>query len=364
MPFTTIWERYFLREFLKMFFFVLLTFYGLYVLIDYANHSASFHRHHVAFQWKEIAIYYACEFVKRLDVLIPFVTLIATIRTLCTLNAHLELIALLSSGQSLMKLMRPFFIAGIALTAFMYVNTQYLIPTALKEQRRIDDSRSRKKQQDLARIQSLALDDGSILLFKIYDDIEKKFIHAYWIRSFNDIYRFQELSPNVESKEPPKGTFIQHIVRNGDNELYVKQVYSDKVFPEMIFNQEVLFETVTQPEELSFSDLWEKYPSNTAEIHEKESQIVSIFYQKLMMPWLCLLAVLAPAPFCLRFSRYIPVFFIYACSIFGLVTLYLIIDSAVLLGKRQVLDPLWLIWVPFALFSGGTMYRFLRIRTG
>ena len=81
MILTTIWERYFLKELFKVFFLFLFCFYGIYVLVDYATHSHSFHNYH--FSFLNIAIYYAYEFIMRMDVLIPFAILLATIKTLC-----------------------------------------------------------------------------------------------------------------------------------------------------------------------------------------------------------------------------------------------------------------------------------------
>lgn len=362
---TKIWERYFFKELVKTCLFFIICFYGLYMLIDYSSHTRNFHHANVQFQWLETVIYYGCEFVRRVEVLLPFAILIATIRTLCKLNMHHELVALMSSGLSLKTLMRPFLLFGLLCTFLMFLNTEFLVPTTLKRLNQIDDSRSRAKRKEIsmAAAQHIALEDGSTLIFQNYDTPQSRFFDTYWIRSINDIYRIKYLYPNADSDQPNAvvGEYVDHLKRNNLGKMIVAASFEEKRLPEMHFNPQTLFETITLPEELALSELWKKNPSPEATLSEKESQSMTIFYRKLLLPWLCLLAIIAPAPFCLRFTRYLPLFFIYAGSIFGLVAIYLAIDATVLLGKNQILSPFWAVCPLFIAFSTYFTWRFLKM---
>lgn len=365
MLLTKIWERYFFWEFCKTTIFFIACFYGLYVLIDYSSHTRSFHHSNVQFQWLETVIYYGCEFIRRVEVLLPFAILIATIRTLCKLNMHHELIALMSSGLSLKMLMRPFLLFGLFCTCLMYLNTEFLVPIALKRLNQIDDSRSRAKRKEILMMaaQHIALEDGSTLIFQSYNSAQQHFFDTYWIRSINDVYRIKYLYPySHDPSDDVIGYFVDHLIRNNQGKLVIEASFEKMVFPEMHFNPQILFETITLPEELALSELWEKHPSHHNILSEKESQSMTVFYRKLILPWLCLLAVIAPAPFCLRFTRYLSLFFIYAGNIFGLVAIYLAIDAAVLLGKGQILSPFWALWPLFIAFSSCFTWRFLKVR--
>lgn len=355
-----IWERYFLREIAKGCLFFLFTFYGLYVLIDYASHTGSFHRQHA--QWLEMVIYYSCEFVKRLEVLLPFSLLIATIRTLTNLNVHHELIALMSSGMSLQTLLRPFIIVGFSATCLVYFNSEFLLPTALRELKHIDANRAHKKMKynKQAGVQHLVLEDQSTLLFEHYDPTAQKFLDAYWVRNIDDLYRIKALA--MHANGTPIGYFVDHLSRNANGDLVVVESLPTMAFHEMSFNKQALFETITPPEEMSFSALWEKLPSSMQIFSEKDAQALSVFYHKLIMPWLCLFAVMGPAPFCVQISRHLPRFYIYAINLFGLVAIYLFMSAALLLGKRQALPPIWALWSPFALSSAAILYRYVRVR--
>jgi lipopolysaccharide export system permease protein len=362
LPLHCIWGKYFLKEVLKVFCFILLCFYCVYVLVDFSSQTSSFHHHHIKIKWGEQAFYYLCDFIKNADALLPFALLIATIRTISTHNVNNEWTALLASGISLRALLRPFIFVGLAFAALIYLNTEFLLPRSLKSLKHIEDSHYRQKikYRNQAATQHLVLEDESLLLFSEFDPLEHTFRDAYWIRSIDDIYHAKYLRSD---SQPPLGEFVDHFTRNSKNALEISASYSSHAFTGMHFNKEGLMEELTPPEELSLSMLWSKFPSGNHFLSEKDSQWMTVFYYKLAMPWLCLLAVAAPLPFCTRFGRTLPQFFIYACAIFGLVSLYLILDASLILGKRQVVHPLAAIGIPaasFALFFGYHYYRIVR----
>lgn len=359
MNLTKIWERYFIKETLKVFFLFIFCFYGIYVLIDYSSHSSSFHHNHTRFDWQQFFAYYAGEFVNRSEVLVPFAVLLATIRTLTKLNSNNELIALMASGIKISTLLRPFLLLGLFFTFLMYLNNEYMLPMAAKELKYLDDIHTSEKNRSASAlmVQHVALEDNSTILYQKYDTARNLFFDAYWIRSADDIYRIKYLYPYTT---PPSGHFVDHIIRDEHGKLIAVSEQPFKEFPGIKFNSQTLIESFTQPEDLSISQLWNKLPINRDPNSEKESRLVSTFYRKLALPWLCLLAVIAPAPFCIRFSRQFPFFLVYACCIFGLVSVYLVLDAAHILGKRQVLDPLWATWPPFALFFAIFGYRYYR----
>lgn len=355
-----IWERYFLRQFLSMFFLFLFCFYGLYVLIDYASHTSALAHHHIQIPLFEVARYYFFVFASRAEILLPLALLIAFVKTVCTLNTNQELVALMASGLKLKLLMRPFLAVGLICVLLMYANEQFLLPDALKKLRRIEDSTKHQKHRHsppLA-VHHIILEDGSLLVFQEYDSAKERFFDAFWIQSIDNIYRIKYLTPALEM---PKGFFVDHLIRQENGELLHEEAFEELLFPGMKFNPEILQSTILEPEILSLTDLIEEasqvsYDSNETEykmmLNEKESKLMTAFYWKLAMPWLCLMAILAPAPYCVRFSRQLPIFLIYLCSLFGLIAFYMFMDAAQVVAKRQVIPPFWAICGPFlTLFS-------------
>lgn len=344
-----IWEKYILRIFLTTLLFVLLGFYGLYVLIDYSCHTSYIHSG-ITSPLQHLGVIYLSEFANRLDVLLPFAILIATIKTLTQLNTHNELVALLAGGVSIKRILRPLVITGFFLTAILYANAQFAVPKAKHTLKTITEERHqyKKKRSDQPFVQHLFLEDESRVIFQKYDAYNKRFYDAYWIADSDKLYHMKHLYPH---EKPPRGEEVEKFERAPNGVLTKQETFSEIAFNTMQFNKKRLLETTTSPEELSIKQVWSRLPSLTNPKSEKQSALLTAFYYKVLTPWICLLAIIGPAPFCVRYTRTLPVFFIYACFTFIFVTFHLVMESAEVLGKRQVVDPLLIIFIPFILFS-------------
>lgn len=361
MKLIKIWERYFLLETIKTALLFLFCFYGVYALIDYANHTAGFNHHNIKIHWQEILIYYVYDFIKRLDILLPLALLIATIRTLCNLNMHHEITALRSSGVSLHRLLRPFLFIALSGSLLILLNLEFLLPSTMTKLRYIEDGRSSKKQSKLniTGARHSTLEDGSILIYQTFDSNLNRFFDVFWVLNIDEIYRMKYLYP---SETIPRGEIVDHLIRNEKNTLISFKSMKESPFPKMKFSKEKLFETVTPAEDLSLSVLWSKLPKNhQMQQNEKEYPIVAAFYHKLTVSCFCLLAVIGPAPFCVAATRHLPIFFIYASSIFAFIGLYLSLNAATLLAKRQVIESFWIVGVTI-LITLPLLWNFFKLR--
>lgn len=360
-PLAAVWERYFLGQLFKMFALFIFCFYGLYVLIDFSNRLTTFHHHHIVPSWLEVIRYYAGDFSLRLEVLVPFGILIATIKTVTGLNVNNELVALLAGGINIKTLLRPFIWFGLFFVLVVYINEEFLLPKAADLVRRVEDSHRMQKllKKQIPQVQHLILEDNSTFLFQNFDITKNRFFDAYWVRGTDEVFRIKFLYPYANE---PIGKYVDRFVKDQSGHLVHAGFDEVRLFSEIHFDKAALLETVTALEDMSLSKLSSKTMSSIAGQSERIAQARSVFLYKLAIPWLCLLAVIAPIPFCVTYSRHLPVFFIYAVSIFGLVGLYLILDAAVILSERQVISPYWAIGLPMALFFGFFGWRFLRLR--
>ena len=344
-----IWERYFLKEIIKFTLFFIFSFYLLYITVDYSSKSGSFSEG--KFSLSEMAYYYLLIFIKRLELLLPFSLLIGSIRTLCALNIHNEIVAMLASGIRLKTLLRPFLLVTLFFTFIIYCNYQFFLPNITKQTKKIEKNHigSNRKSNNLD-LYEITLRDNSIILYQEYQTNKNQFFDAYWIRSVDDIYRIKYL---YLSQKYSKGFFVDHITRDKEGELALTKSYEDLSFPEIKFDDNLLQISLQNPSGLSILNLWNKLPKYSSNLYtEKEAQILSQFYTKMAMPWLCVLAFIAPAPYCIRFTRQLPVFLIYILAVFIFFAFYLIIDAAVIIGESQVIPPFWAIMSPFILFFG------------
>ena len=80
-----------------------------------------------------------------------------------------------------------------------------------------------------------------------------------------------------------------------------------------------------------------------------------------MIPFLSLFAIIAPAPYCVKFSRQPPLFLIYTGTLFGLIAFYLFMDASQVIAKRQVISPFLAIITPFCFFFGYFSWRFYQM---
>lgn len=359
--FTTIWERYFLREFAKIFFLFLVCFYGLYVLIDYASHTSALPHHQMQIHGNHLFRYYFYVLSSRIEILVPVALLIAFIKTVSSLNTHHELVAFMAGGLKLQTLMRPFLFIALFCMLLIYANEQFLLPDALRKLRRIEDANKQQKPKYPSHIAArhVILEDGSMLLFQSYDTDKELFFDTYWIESFDSIYRIKYLSPHTQA---PIGKFVDHLVRQPGGELIQQASYTFHAFPQMQFNKQVLQSTIIEPDVLPIYELGVQVSRLPEEKSEKESKLLTAFYWKLTIPWLCLLAVLVPAPFCVRYSRQFHVFFIYVACLFSLIAFYLYLDAVQVVANRQVLAPFWAMFFPYAILLGWSVWRFIKMR--
>lgn len=357
-----IWKRYLVWQFIKTFLLFIFCFYGLYVLVDYASHSRSLHTNKAGFEWYQFCMYYTCDLIIRMDVLIPFALLIATVRTLTSITMNNELLALMAGGLELKRIMRPFIYACLFFTAVLYLNHQFFVPKALSKLRLMTDLKKieKNKNNNLTFVQSVVLDDHTILLYQSYNSAERSFFDVYWIRSVDDIYRIKKLFPY---NEVPIGYYVDQLKRNKEGNLTVVSSFEEYTFPDIKFTEKILLETINSPEYQSLTNLWRQLPSFSKYPTEKESMTGTMFFLRMTMPWLCLFAFLAPAPFCIRFSRNPPLFLIYSCSIFGLVAVYLVFDAGAILGNRQVLSPAYAILLPFICLVSYFTWNYRRLST-
>lgn len=357
--FLKIWQRYFLKEVLKVFLLLITSFYGLYVLIDYSSRAGSFR--HLNLTSYEVFLYYLYTFVQRLDILIPFALLVSTIRTLINLNIQNELVALLAGGIKIRSILFPFLILGLFFTSTVFINSEFFLPKAMQGIRQIEDSNSlQDKSRENLMVQTIPLQDRSSIIYQNFDSANRQFFDVYWLRSIDDIYHMKYLTINSDDENHLTGKFVDHLKRNSSGQLAVKESFPIRSFPEITFSTEQLLETLLPPNDQPLSKLWGQLPPIQGLLSDKEAQILTSFHHKLALPWLSILAVIGPIPFCLMFTRHLPVFFIYICSIFWLLSFYLLMNAALVIGQSQVIHPLAAIWPPIALTALFFYWRFIR----
>ncbi|MBS3904492.1 MAG: LptF/LptG family permease [Simkania sp.] len=354
----TIWQRYLYSEILKITALFLLCFFLLFVTIDYSVHMQGFLRSQ-SLGLFSIVIYYSYLFIKHCDLLLPLALMVATIKVLKGMNRQNELLALQAAGLPLKHLMRPFLIVALLATALNFAVAQYLLPVSLQFTDTFQDKHlKRSSSEDRAnRIRVLELKDSSKLAFERFDRKTSTFHDLFWIRSIDDIWRIKQLKIDQEHpQEAPLGHFVDHIQRASDGGLHKVASYSTLRLEPLKAGAYQLKKMNIPAESLSLSKL-------AKELKQKNhyAQISAILAMKSVRPFLCLLAVLSIAPFCLRFTRLSSSLPLYAGGIFGIITCFIAIQAGGILTENQVLPSLISVVLPTASLMSWSIFRFAKL---
>lgn len=360
-----LWERYFLKECFKVFLLFIGCFYFLYVLIDLSAHTKTFQQE--SLRWIDILFYYLFQFTHKADILIPFALLVSFIKVLTTSNARHEIVALVVGGIPLKKLLRPFFLAASVCTFFLYLNFEYIQPRSLIklenfEEKFFEDS-SKEDPSKQHPVNQLFLNDGSLMIYRLFHPSDHSFEDAYWIRSFDDIYRIKYLFPYAKK---PMGKLVDHLQRSPEGDMLKSESFLSLPFPQMEFEDQSLYAAAHPPRLQSISQLirhipWKQVGFGLKKMNDRDAQAITSCFYKLLSPLICFFALLAPAPFAIRFGRSHPIFFIYALSLFGLIGFFTLVNASVILGESQVISPFWALCLPYLAVSLGIGWRYAKL---
>jgi lipopolysaccharide export system permease protein len=352
----TLWRRYFFYEICKVFTFFLVAFFFLYALLDFSMHMDDFFKDsHL--QVVQICSYYGCHFLKRADFLLPLSLLVATIKVLTTFNHRREWMVLQVAGLSTKTLLTPFFVVAALCATFNYANFEFFLPKALLNMETFHathfKSSHRAKRKEL--IHLLTLKDNSKLVYQSYSPEKDAFFDVLWVRSPDDIWRMKFLSANPDT---PTAQYVDHLTRSPEGFLAKTESYETFSFSDLKWRPSMTGKSFIPFESRSLKELL-RFKKQTATPYEIPKIMTQICY-KCAVPLLSLFVVLTVSPFCLRFSRQQNLFFIYALGIFGLLSLYTLLDATVVLGEYAVLSPVVAIFAPLLLVTIPFIWKFVK----
>lgn len=349
-----IWQRYFYKEITLTFVFLLASFYGLYIILDLMSHIKDFQTSHTSLRtW---ITFYACTFSRRLDVLLPFVVLIGTIRVLLHFKSHNILIALMAGGVSLKKLLQPFLIMSIFATCTLYINYEYILPWAEPRSQFIQENNFAKRRfsDTSPSFHECILRDGSKILYRAYDPEEKSFHDVFWIATIDKIYHMKTLMCQMQV---PGAKMVDVIQRQPNGHMQKEASFTSLPLPDIEFEEKLLKESIASLKSSSFSDLILQL-KNSNQDSERGFEAYALFLFKLTYPLLPLLAFFSIFSFCVHFSRTQPSFMIYLVAISSLFCFLIVLQALLILAKSHIIPASIAGIIPWilAFFIAGRQY--------
>jgi lipopolysaccharide export system permease protein len=122
-------DWYILKKFLTTFVFTMLTFTVIAVVIDTSEKADDFVKSGLT-TWQLVTHYFIGFIPFIMSMIFPLFAFIACIYFSSKMAGQSEFIAILAGGVRYNRMMRPFFVGAILLTAFFWYATQYWIPRA------------------------------------------------------------------------------------------------------------------------------------------------------------------------------------------------------------------------------------------
>ena len=125
-------DRYILSKYLTTFFFCILLMTAIVVVVDVSEKTDDFVKSKLP-AWQIITDYYF-GFIPRIDaMLFPLFVFIAVIFFTSKMANRSEVVAILGSGVSFWRFLRPYFVGGIFLATLLWFGYQYVVPKANKK---------------------------------------------------------------------------------------------------------------------------------------------------------------------------------------------------------------------------------------
>ena len=122
-------DQYIIRKFLGTFFFCLVLILTIAVVFDFAEKIDNFMEHQAPV--KAIIFNYYMNFIPYFATLFaPLFVFISVIFFTSKMAINTEIIAILNSGMSFFRMMKPYFLSAVIIAVFTFVLTNFVIPTA------------------------------------------------------------------------------------------------------------------------------------------------------------------------------------------------------------------------------------------
>ena len=228
-------DRFILKKFFLTFFFFLLAATVLVVIIDLSEKTDDFAKTHLPF--KTIIYQYYFGFIPHIDaMLFPLFIFLSVIFFTSIMANRSEIIAILSSGVSFSRFLRPYMFGGLLFTAFLWWCNQYVLPPANQRwatfnSKYIDFNYGGYQNTSTISNKYFKLDSFSYAGIRYYDTINRSGSN-FFIQRFNNtnlVYnlRAQSISWDTATRKWKLNSIIERTINGLHQE--VKQIAEMKM---------------------------------------------------------------------------------------------------------------------------------------
>lgn len=351
-------ERYFYKRIALLFGFILCSMAAIYTLVDYSSRFKLFYQATV--NWQVVLFYFLARLGSLAELLLPLAFAIAFVATLGNSMMRNEILALWTSGISTRRIMRPFMISASVVAALLYLHFQFGHPTLKAfEQRFFERTAKIAPSKELF---SLTLSDQSHLLYQNFDSTSGLFFDVIWIKNLDEIYRMEKLKTIDASTMRYEGINVEKYARTSLNtalstsrDAPLRQV--EKLPSLCIEHLPLSLEIQKQAiplDSLSLTALFGQLsaPYGLRRESAQADTVATLLLYRLLTPLTPLLAILVLTPPSIRVQRKSSLVLIMLMALILLFTCFTITRASLILGKKQVVAPMWAMALPFLIAFG------------
>ncbi|TAF33430.1 MAG: YjgP/YjgQ family permease [Cytophagales bacterium] len=163
-------DLYIFRKFITTYCFAVGILVLVVCVIDYSEKTDDFIKHNLSF-WQVFSEYYINFILYIVNLITPLIAFIATVFVTSKLAGHTEIIAILSGGISLKRILWPYFLGALLLAGITFFLNGWVMPKSNKEKAQFEINYTRSKFYFDARHVHFKLDSGLYAYMQSYNNL-------------------------------------------------------------------------------------------------------------------------------------------------------------------------------------------------
>lgn len=166
-------DRYIIGKFIGTYFFAIILIISISIVFDFNENLAKFTEYHAP--WKAIVMDYYFNFVPYFaNLFSPLFVFIAVIFFTSKMAAGSEIISIMAAGVSFRRMLRPYMISCVLISALSFLLSAYVIPHGTVIRQNFESLYKNNKKNTSAENVQLQVDKGVIAYIQHYDNKVKR----------------------------------------------------------------------------------------------------------------------------------------------------------------------------------------------
>ena len=323
----------------------------------------------------QILFYYSLSLPTYLPACLPVAFLVSLLFSLGSLHRNNEIVALRASGNSLLRISRPLWGAGLLLSGLLLYLTASVVPKA------VEQSRTFYENLDFASAESSKEAERKALLYNLGFDNHKdgrlwfmnRFNERSWLGSGVNVHtcdadgaELSRVSAREAYFEDTQGswTFVdgRELLLDAETGDPLRSLpFKEKTFADFDEDPALMLALHKKPAELSLFELGRIIDFMPPEENPAALAYQVRYFSLLAAPFSCLVIVGIATPFAVSGARTNPMIGVSKCMGF-FALLYVLVSLGTILGAREILPAALAAWLPNLVMLGLALRLFRKAR--